>query len=388
MASKGVTKSGEAFCMACGAGVDAGAERCEACYSQLEEEVRAFRCPRCENALELGTTQCPTCSMKFKVKTIQPSDGVEDDKMITRLIDWGKASKVERPITPRTAPHRDEPLTMGEVKAVSGLLREMSELADLRAEVASSMGTRISEARERLSRLIDAGPSGQMVDDIEVELASISRDMERIDEVLAKTRSLSEDVARTFSMPGPDELAGHRSISLKLPASLVGGSAAGADELGQREEQLRQREEMVDRKIKAYAQKKRELDSMEAASSTKHRGAAVDVAVGRHGEVAGEYQAALACRVRTIHEIVATEGACDDVEPCLASLEEHLRRMVVARSELQQMVAQMQEGEKEVKALLKVLDGLLGQLPTEVIDGFSRSEEFKLYERVLDRLNV
>ena len=48
MASKGVTKTGEAFCMACGAGLEPGAERCESCYSQLDEEVKDLISERAE----------------------------------------------------------------------------------------------------------------------------------------------------------------------------------------------------------------------------------------------------------------------------------------------------------------------------------------------------
>jgi len=386
LVSKGVTKTGEAFCMACGAGLESGADRCESCYSQIEDEVKAFKCPRCGKVLELGMAQCPTCSMKFKVKAVRSSDDAEDDRMVARLIDWGKTGREEKRVTAEVPPAQEESLTMGEAKAVSGLLKEMSGLADLRAEVASSMGTRISETRERISRLMDAGPSGHMVDGIEAELGSIARDMERIDEVLVRTRSLSDEVVRTFSMPGPSGLAGHREVRLRLPESLARPGIAGAGDLSLREEQLRQREEMVDRKIKAYAQKKKELDAMEAGLSAK--GGDKTGAAGLAGLAAEKRGAALAGRVRAIHELVSPEGACDDVEPCLASLEEHLRRFVVARSELEQMVAQLQEGEAEVRALMKTLDGLLGQLPTDVIDRFSKSDEFKLYERVLDRLKV
>ena len=72
----------------------------------------------------------------------------------------------------------------------------------------------------------------------------------------------------------------------------------------------------------------------------------------------------------------------------MASLEGHVRSIVATRSELEQTIAQMREGEEEVKALLRTLDNLLGQLPAEIIDRFSSSEEFKLYERVLDRMRI
>ena len=44
--------------------------------------------------------------------------------------------------------------------------------------------------------------------------------------------------------------------------------------------------------------------------------------------------------------------------------------------------------DEEVKKLLKVLDELLGKLPKEVIDKFVKSEEYNLYEKVLERYGV
>ncbi|MBU3901834.1 MAG: hypothetical protein KKE04_00505 [Candidatus Thermoplasmatota archaeon] len=44
--------------------------------------------------------------------------------------------------------------------------------------------------------------------------------------------------------------------------------------------------------------------------------------------------------------------------------------------------------DEEVKKLLKVLDELLGKLPKEIIDKFVKSEEYKLYEKVLERYGV
>ncbi|MBA3044195.1 hypothetical protein FP804_03560 [archaeon] len=44
--------------------------------------------------------------------------------------------------------------------------------------------------------------------------------------------------------------------------------------------------------------------------------------------------------------------------------------------------------DEEVKKLLKVLDELLGKLPKEIIDEFVKSEEYKLYEKVLERYGV
>jgi hypothetical protein len=42
----------------------------------------------------------------------------------------------------------------------------------------------------------------------------------------------------------------------------------------------------------------------------------------------------------------------------------------------------------DVKRILKVLDGLLEKLPEDEIEGFSKSREYEIYQRVLKRYGV
>jgi hypothetical protein len=378
LASKGVTKSGEAFCMACGATMDPGSARCESCYSQMDHEVLAFKCPRCDKVLELGREQCPECYMKFKAKAVKPSDAAEDARILEKLIEAGRAGKRARD-QPDEGPTPSSVLADEEVEAVSALLRTLSELTDLKSRMATDMVSRLSGANERLSRMMESGPAGLSVEALESEIGSVAIDLESMGELVRMATALSNEVSRVFSMPGPSGLASGHEVSLPIPLYLS-GPGGETDDLSEREEQLRKREDMVDLKIKAYAQKKKELDMREAKLKGGPDGAATpspDVAMDK-----------VARKVRAMHELLSPDGACDDLEACLSSFEGHLRSMVVSKSELEQRVAQLQEGEEEIKALLKTLDGLLGQLPTEVVERFSKSDEFKLYERVLDRLRI
>ncbi len=355
--------------MSCGAVVDPAAERCESCYSELDHDVKAFRCPKCGKLLELGTPECPKCSMRFRAKTVRPADREKDEQMLSRLIDMERAPAKEAPQS------LQEPLLSAEeAEAVSGVVRRLSELVESRADLASGMGARAGEGRERVSRMGGPDAASVSLDDLRSELSSTSEDMRRMAEALSMARDLAAEVARTFSMPGPSRMAGGAEVSLQLPA--VPGEGA-EESILEREEQVRKREEMVDRKIKAYAQKKKELEEAEARLSGEPGAAAT-----------APETASLAGRIRSVHEVISPDGACEDPEACLSSLEERVRELVTSRSELEQRVSQLAEGEEEVKALLKVLDGLLGQLPPEVVDRFSKTEEFKLYERVLDRLKV
>lgn len=355
--------------MSCGAVVDPTATRCESCYSELDHDVKAFRCPKCGKLLELGVPECPKCSMRFRAKTVRPADREGDEKMLSKLMEMDGASKAE-PAPEAGTP----PITPEEADAVSGLVRRLVDLVGTEAGIAS----RAAEARERLSRMADADAASIPVDDLRSELEAIARDLGTMAEIISTAKGLSDDVARTFSMPGPLSMAGGKRLSLDVPA-VQGGSGPAEEALRTREEQVRKREEMVDRKIKAYAQKKKELDEAEARPSAAGRPAS---------EPVGEVPEGLGRRLRSIHETISSDGASDDVESCLSSLEGRVRDLVTSRSELEQRVSQLEEGEEEVRALMKVLDGLLGQLPPEVVDQFSKTEEFKLYERVLDRLGV
>jgi DNA repair exonuclease SbcCD ATPase subunit len=369
VASKGTTKIGEAFCMSCGAVVDPAAARCESCYSELDHDVKAFRCPRCDKLLELGTAECPKCSMKFRAKAVRPADRDADDRMLSRLIESEKAPR-KGPALADAAPPA---LTDEEAGAVSGLLEGLAELAAARAE----MSKRAEDARERLSVMQAAGAASISADALRPVLEATSEDLRSMAAVLSRARALSADVARAFSMPGPSRLAGGREMALAVPAYADG--PATDESLTEREEQVRKREEMVDRKIKAYAQKKKELEEAEARAAP---------APGAAAAPGADQEGPLGRRIRSVHEIISPDGACDDAEACLSSLEERVREIVGSRSELEQRVTQMEEGEEEVRALLKVLDGLLGQLPPDAVDRFSKTDEFKLYERVLDRLKI
>ncbi len=350
--------------------MDPAAARCESCYSELDHEVKAFRCPRCDKLLELGTAECPKCSMRFRAKTVRPADREADERMLSKLIESERGPKKDA--FPATSPA--PALTGEETEALSRLVRGLLELAAARAELASGAG----EARERLSRLSEADAASVPADALRSELESASEELRRVADVLSRARGLSAEVAQTFTMPGPSKMAGDRAMSLAVPP-VPGGGAQTEETLLEREEQVRKREEMVDRKIKAYAQKKKELDE----AQTRHAPPAATPTPGGGGAVE-----ALGARIRSVHEMVSPEGACDDAEACLSSLEGLVRDLVTSRSELEQKVSQMGEGEEEVRTLLKALDGLLGQLPPEAVERFSKTDEFKLYERVLDRLKI
>ncbi|OGS52305.1 MAG: hypothetical protein A3K75_01280, partial [Euryarchaeota archaeon RBG_13_61_15] len=110
MASKGILKTGEAYCLMCNESLEPGVSRCPSCDVEFEQDVRAFACPRCRTVMAFGTPQCPKCNMKFRVKVVSPMQSAEDDKLLVKLIEWGKppAAPTEASETPPQGPSPEE----------------------------------------------------------------------------------------------------------------------------------------------------------------------------------------------------------------------------------------------------------------------------------------
>ena len=388
MASKGVTKTGEAYCLACGAGVEPSADRCPSCYSELEGEAKAFLCPKCSRVLELGTPKCGSCGMKFKVKTIRPSDAMEDERMVARLI--GADRSEPEPASEMADQEGVEATDQEASEFVTGLVEALAEMADLRAEAASAMGTGISQTRKRLAGMSQEGLPDLLSEDLETELKGISQDLSRLREVMAKADHLAQLAAKALSIPGLEQSATLERIRAEVEELRKGAATDSADD---REEQLRKREEMVDRKIKAYAQKKKELNGLESSLRSGAEGATTTSQATP--ELAPEDREWLDQRSSVLSELDAIGSALSvedlDEEDFLSSLKailDHSRKLVATQAELQGKLQSSAESEEDIRRVMKALDDLLGQLPEAAIQRFTSSEDFKLYQKVLDRLKI
>ncbi len=82
------------------------------------------------------------------------------------------------------------------------------------------------------------------------------------------------------------------------------------------------------------------------------------------------------------------EKAEADIEGTILELDRQVRELLVERSDLQKRMADAIVIDEDLKRLLRVLDQLLGQLPEDIISKFSSSEDFALYERILDRMKI
>ena len=402
MARKGIVKNGDAFCLECNSPVDRDSDRCGSCDAILNEEAKAFSCPRCNTVLPLGIEECPQCSMKFRIKTLRQ-----------KLAPWGKEEKPESSVeTDVEAEGKGEPaetVSPEQLLKLKKLVENIDKLADSRAELLSSMKEKHKEEKLRLAELKSIGDSPPRLDLIESEVVSLADEISDLARLHGSMRSIADEISTLVESFDISDEARAKGLAAKAMMMVSEGQGADTDELNARENQLRKREEMVDRKIRGYASKRKELEDKEAniAAERKKLGrerddleqarknaSAPETAESSPPEDWKRIEAELSERIRRLCdslpecEVDSGGAPSQTINDGLSAIEGATRKLVSERTEDRERVSGMEEQEAEMKQLLKTLDQLLGQLPEDAIQRFTQSDDYKLYERVLDRYKI
>jgi DNA repair exonuclease SbcCD ATPase subunit len=403
---------------------DLEVKQCPGCMSNLEEDVRAFLCPKCQQVMALGEPQCPKCGLKFKVKALKPKEPKEDDKLLMKLIEWGKppegeaAANAEQMTRPDVQQQVTAPTDSDErLKRLSELKESIQDLMDNRSAMLDRMQKRMEAEKARMSEISSMDAKGDSANQVEEEIMALADEMADITMLQAHMESLSDEISSLMGSVEISDVTKERGLAAKALRMKLDAKEKELAELKSREEQLAKKEEMVDHKIQAYAMKKKQLDrdeedlrlrltklEAEREELNRLRGAAADAKTESARDDARnawlEEQKNLKKRVLglkssmashrtgtglTIEEIDAAEG---DLGNMIADLESQIGGLIAEKAELQKSISDATIVDEDLRKLLITLDQLLGQLPEESIDLFSKSEDFKLYEKMLDRLKI
>ena len=286
-------------------------------------------------------------------------------------------------------------------------LREMLEAADRlvkeKSAVLSRMVNRRAEEKKRLAKMGKAGIDEVPKEMVESEIASLADDVDDLAKLRSELAAVCGKVPAAVASMGMSEEVISR---VKAMEPALSGSAAGdgdAEGLAAKEEELARREEMVDRKIKGYASKKKELQDQEASIAAKLKDieelkAGMDKAVSdqeangservrqREEQIAGRISLLLTVMTGYLGRSATSEDAT--IDDLMSSFEDAMKALLEKTSSFEEKLGKMQEGADEVKELLKILDRLLGRLPEEAVQEFTQSEGYRLYEKVLERYGI
>jgi len=445
MVAKAFTKSGKFFCFECGNRVDEKSEDCQECGAKFERVTEAFRCPKCSVLLPIGTVICQNCGLKFKVRAVSRSKKMtEDDQFLMKLIDWGKngkepqakgvpREKVKRAKglkqvatrhaqkvrgseppgeehTPPAPPSDDEAETVGAAELIGRLDEAERGLREV-----STRGTRVIELMRTLIEEEADQTTEETRDDMTKLFSQLEAEMNNmynIEDHITQLRSLLQSIDIPKSSPERETTTETHGLSKQVLKKLLAERDKEVEGLKTREDELEKREELLNRKIRAYAVKKKELSKSEKELETKKKehekrsAEAAEKAGMRKGEEPlldkkdewMKEQSRIRMGLLEIkNEISSSDGEQVSYIPSQFSgetmekievLEERLADITRERDGLAEKMNDMDASWKDIVHLLKVLDQLLGKLPPAVIADFSRSKDFTVYERVLDKLNI
>jgi DNA repair exonuclease SbcCD ATPase subunit len=409
--------------------VDRDVTKCQGCLSELTEEVKAFPCPKCQTVIALGEPTCPTCGLKFKVKALRPRAPAEDDKFLMKLIEWGKEQQgqkgsgepeskgpAEQPAAESPAPSPPASQSEAQMRRLAELKSSINDLMANRSEMLERMERRLADEKARLAEISTLEGEAGSADKVEAEIMALADEMADITMLQAHMESLSDEISSLLSSVDVSDATKERGLAAKALRKKLEAKEREVEELRAKEEQLVKREEMVDRKIQAYAQKKRQLDESEADLQQKLQkleaeraeldklkataeGARSDEERERAREAWMEEKKSLGQKIASIRSTVSThrtgkgpeeemKAAEEDIDAVIADLERQIGDLILEKVDVQTKMTEATMVDDDLKKLLKILDQMLGQLPEDVIERFSKSDEFALYERILDRFKI
>ena len=231
-------------------------------------------------------------------------------------------------------------------------------------------------------------------------------------EVMKSSMEARRPTSSTSKEPQPlPPTGGRESLSNKALRQLLMEREREVRDLRGREEEISLREEHLRRRMREYATKSREYDSLrKRAASAGEDEVMPPPDVGPQEYV--DFPSALTVDdkegwlkeqsrikmglVEMRNDLGTKKNSIDYYPPRISGemlekievLEERLMDAQKERDDLSGRLRELESTARDVKELLKILDQLLGMLPQEVIEQFSKSKDFKLYGKVLDKLNI
>jgi len=309
-----------------------------------------------------------------------------------------------------TVPESGERVDISEeqLRQLRGLVSSMTSLVDDRGDLLGRMGERVDEEKARLVEMEDMDESNPKLDQVEAGAVALAEEMTDVANLYSRMLSVAEGISALSSSLDLGEGTEQKGLAAKALEMKVESGGAGADELKAKEEEVAKRDEMVNRKIKGYAQKKKELADKEAELAGRleriQRENALLEEMKSSVESAGSESVRENERIEMEREVVrrlirmeaTLKGEQESPEPDedmilddrMSSLETHIRNTAEGKEEADLKLRGFIGEEDEVRKLLRALDQLLGQLPESAIQKFTQSEDYRLYELVLDRLKI
>lgn len=392
MAKRAITNEG-ILCSVCGAIVQSETKICYQCDSPLEGEFRAVICSACGSIAPAENQTCPFCGVDLSQAQqahVKPVPREVDTDIVSVVEDV--TSEIMAPSAPISAKNA----------IIDRLKRMNNALLALDNAISKKSWTDLTSIKNTLSELIEDSMS------ILVSIKELGGDASRIEELQQKEKEIEEKMKEL-----------ERTAELREKEAL---------KLKEKEKELLVKEQVLDDRSEAIAAKSEEITRIRAALEKKEK--ELNAREMELKEMEKKIEETIVSRAKEggspppipsppgegVQTKAISEGidrakalttqlinyfkkrTADDSAKIVIALEKINTQLdsitipdllpVPASGSSPQVQKETEQEREELRQVLKALDTLLENLPEEVIARFANSEEFKLYERVLDRYGV
>lgn len=415
MALRALTPGKAAYCSECGASTLPDAETCERCGATFDGFMDAVLCPICNTVNPVDAGECKKCQAKFPdmstLAQIAKESSSEEEYLRNILRLSREKAKTHAPGPPAEAPagpsaeipppseleSRGEPIETSLWK----LAEPFDRMIERRKQRLTQMDALIEQARRRIAALSESTNAFEIREREELkrqieEMLLEKEDILKLEEGLVDMENTYRNILRMQQ----EELR-TREASLRTRIDAFRRELETREKtfgrIRERESDIVRREDEFRRLMNQVRERERELEKREELMRDKARllderhhslsEAEVDLE-RRRWELDQKAQTATVGGKEGEQTITLgpSVGELNDLRRRVTEMEEQMERLQEEKSRL----AQQQEGllrlREEVRAVMKDVDDLLGELPDDKIRAFARSERFARYEKLLDSL--
>ena len=348
-------QTGGFICPKCGALLKEEDSACPKCGEKFEGVREGKRCPSCGTINDVDSVICAACGYSFGAPRER---AMSDEEFLQKLLNWSKTLAEEEERDYQEEAER----VVSVFKKVTGI--ELQDSDDEEGEV--DWNRRVERNRGFIRSFIEILEEERKV--VEKKLsnarkadtkATLEEDLKAIDHEIKGLSRLYQDLG---------DMKDWYDSQLKK----------AEDEKIEKERELRKEIAKVRKESIAHEEEMRELInnlSEEIASLRKRVGESVSAT-----SLADDW---IKLEKKLEKELKALEKEEKDekVQKYVFRVKEEMKVLLTA-------VKMRAEEEAELRRLLTVLDELLEALPNRKIKEFAESEDFRLYERILDRYHV
>lgn len=419
------TEDGSSFCSSCNSQIEGTAVSCPNCGKQFFGEKGAGRCPSCGAANLLGSISCVKCGKMISPKPVEPNPPKEPPPEATPSTDQTetqaeeeqeeepkeepKEEPVEEPKEEPKAETVEEQPNKTELEDVKRRRQSLWELSEPFEKVIRSRRRRLAKinallvrAKERLAEIKgdESGEVGEERAELEEQIALIVEEKEeivRIEEGIAEMERIYRNLLalqeaelkkkqealqiRLHSFEEEIEKRDQERIGLKSKEDELRAKEADLQrrvvEFEQRELTLKNQEKELKDKLRVL--RKEELEIMKkkfmGESAVPSQKGWPEKEGGVEATLVGESQGAASGKPSEKEK---------ELNLRITELKSELDKVTGEREKLKETNQSLSGNTREVKRLLKILDDLLEKLPDEEIKRFADSEDFRLYEKILE----